>query len=95
MPYVSVSDSNRYLGEHTCHLYHYGDESVVRPCCVKDALARKENAQRVALTRSHPAVTIWLHAWNSLTTAEMALVGEPCAWEPGTYRAWLPDDTWR
>lgn len=84
MPYISTTDDNRYLGEHCCHHYHYGDMTMIRPCCVTDARHRKAQAQEVALTSSHPVVTIWTHAWNCLTDAEQVEVGN-----------WMPDDTWR
>lgn len=41
MPYICVSKDNRYIGEHICDNHHYGDMSIVRPCCVEDAKERK------------------------------------------------------
>lgn len=78
MPYIST-ESNRYICEHSCGLYHYGDQTVVRDCCVADAIKAKENLLKVALTSSHPAYAWFRDAWNSLTDAEMAIVGDVVA----------------
>ena len=75
MPYVSC-DGNRYIGEHSCSHHHYGNQSLVRPCCVEDAKARKAQVLRVAITTQHPAYTIFRHAYESLTDAEQDLVGD-------------------
>jgi hypothetical protein len=75
MPYVATQD-NRYIGEHSCSQYHYGKQDMVRPCCVADAIERKRNLLRVAMTDSHPAYTLWCAAWNSLTNAECWIVGD-------------------
>jgi hypothetical protein len=72
MPYICV-ESNRYIGEHSCSLYHYGDESMVRPCCVEDCKGWAQTAMRVASTTAHPAYRLYRAAWNSLTLAEMRL----------------------
>lgn len=74
MPYIAT-DANRYLGEHTCHCHHYDDQTMVRPCCVGDAKARKANLLYVAITTSHPAYVLFEAAWNSLTDAERWIVG--------------------
>lgn len=66
MPYL--------VGEHNCGLYHYGDQSVIRPCCVEYCKQRAEIALRVAMTDQHPAYRAYVAAWNSLTYSEMALV---------------------
>lgn len=76
MPYVAIGRNNRYLGEHDCKQYHYGDMSLVRPCCVEDAKRIKALVLRNALTSSHPAYQLFTVAWNSLTDAEMGLVGD-------------------
>ena len=73
MPYVTV-ESNRYIGEHSCGKYHYGDMSVVRDCCVEDCQKWAQLAIDKAMTTSHPAYRMYVNAWNSLTNAEMALV---------------------
>jgi hypothetical protein len=73
MPYICV-ESNRYIGEHSCNRYHYGNQAMVRDCCVEDARKWAETARRVAMTDWHPAYRRYLAAWNSLTDAEMALV---------------------
>lgn len=75
MPYVAT-DANRYLGEHDCHHHHCGDQTMVRPCCVDDAEARKANLLRVAMTTSHPAYRLFEAAWNSLTDSERWIVGD-------------------
>jgi hypothetical protein len=73
MPFI-CTDQNRYLGEHDCRRYHYGDMTLIRDCCVADALARRELADRVAMTRWHPAFQLFAAARGSLTDAELALV---------------------
>jgi hypothetical protein len=73
MPYVCC-DGNRYIGEHSCHNYTYGNETLVRECCLQDYRSRRDNAERVAFTSHHPAVRIEIDAWNSLTIAEVAIV---------------------
>lgn len=73
MPYITL-ESNRYIGEHDCGHYHYGDMSMVRNCCVEDCRKRAENVRRVAMTTSHPAYALYRDSWNSLTDAEMTLV---------------------
>lgn len=75
MPYI-CTESNRYITEHSCGCYHYGVQTVVRECCIEDAKRAKENLLRVALTTSHPAYAWFRDAWNSLTDAEMAVVGD-------------------
>lgn len=72
MPYVLV-DQNRYIGEHSCNRYHYGDMTMVRECCVADCQKWAETAKRVAMTTAHPAYQMYQAAWNCLTDAEMAL----------------------
>ena len=74
MPYVA-SDGNRYLGEHTCGIHHYGDHSMVRECCIEDARKARRQRDRVAFTESHPASVLARAAWDSLTDAERAIVG--------------------
>jgi hypothetical protein len=75
MPYVCVYD-NRYIGEHDCKCYHYGNQSLIRSCCVDDARKQKANVLRVAMTNQHPAYQMFLAAWNSLTEAECWQVGD-------------------
>ena len=75
MPYIATSD-NRYIGEHSCNQYHYGNMDLVRPCCVNDCLKYKNMTIEKALTRYHPAYVMFTAAWNSLTDAEMAIVGD-------------------
>lgn len=73
MPYVAERD-NRYLGEHNCRQYHYGDQTILRDCCIEDCIKRGLAAHRLALTDQHPAVFVFNCAWNSLTAAECAIV---------------------
>ena len=75
MPYVCVRQ-NRYIGEHSCNNHTYGDQTMVRPCCVADAQKQKANVKRVAMTTSHPAYALWCAAWNCLTDAERWIVGD-------------------
>lgn len=72
MPYILV-EQNRYIGEHSCGRYTYGDETMVRDCCVADCKKWAETAKRVAMTNAHPSYRLYTAAWNSLTFAEMAL----------------------
>jgi hypothetical protein len=73
MPYLCM-ENNRRIGEHNCDLYHYGNQTVVRPCCVADCKHHAETALRVAMTDAHPSYRLYIAAWNALTDAEMALV---------------------
>lgn len=73
MPYIST-DGNRYLGEHSCNHYHYGNQTIVRNCCVEDAVFQIERANKNAFTRWHPAYQMATSAWNSLTDTEMRIV---------------------
>lgn len=75
MPYICTTD-NRYIGEHTCNQYHYGNQEMVRDCCVDDAKERAATVLRVAITDQHPAYRLWLAAWNNLTEAERVLAGD-------------------
>lgn len=92
MPYIACS-GNRYLAEHSCDQHHYGNQALVRPCCVADARQWKENTLRVAITTDHPSYRIFNAAFNSLTEAEQELVGDivpvyehgPAGFEP---RGW-------
>ena len=74
MPYVA-SDGNRYLAEHTCGNHHYGDQAMVRECCVEDARKARAQRDRVAFTESHPASVVARAAWSCLTDAERDIVG--------------------
>lgn len=78
MPYI-CTDSNRYLGEHSCGHYHYGDQTLVRLCCVDDAKAAQMLAMRVAFTSSHPAAQLARAAQDALTEAELVMVGRMVA----------------
>ena len=75
MPYITVHDG-RYLAEHSCNNYHYGDMTKVRKCCVEDANKRKEDCLKYALTTSHPNYLVFVDSWNNLTDAERAIVGD-------------------
>jgi hypothetical protein len=75
MPYVAT-DRNRYLGEHSCNQHHYGDQSLIRECCIDDARKYKALTLRNAITDQHPAYRLFLAAWNSLTDAERWQVGD-------------------
>jgi hypothetical protein len=75
MPYICVSDG-RYIGEHTCRNEHYGNMTLVRPCCVEDAKKYKALVLEKAMTREHPAYKMFVDAWNALTVAEMLIVGD-------------------
>lgn len=74
MPYITVRD-NIYIHEHMCDTYHFGDMAVVRKCCVKDALMLKEFVLTKRFTASHLAYIAFIDAWNSLSYAEMVIVG--------------------
>jgi hypothetical protein len=73
MPYF-LMENNRYIGEHDCRNYHYGDQTTIRLCCVADCIKHAETALRVAMTDAHPSYRLYIAAWNSLTDTEMALV---------------------
>jgi hypothetical protein len=73
MPYF-LMENNRYIGEHDCRRDHYGDQTLVRDCCVADCTKHAETALRVAMTDAHPSYRLYIAAWNALTDAEMALV---------------------
>lgn len=75
MPYV-CEQANRYIGEHNCARYHYGDQTMVRDCCIADAQRYKAMALRNAMTTSHAAYRQFEAAWNSLTDAERQIVGD-------------------
>jgi hypothetical protein len=72
MAYITTVD-NRYIGEHSCGLYHYGKMDLIRPCCVEDCKKQAANAARVAMTNQHPGYKMYQDAFNSLTDAEQAL----------------------
>ena len=74
MPYV-CERANVYIGEHSCNHYHYGDQTMVRECCIADALHMKELTLRNAITREHAAYRMFEAAWNALTDAERVRVG--------------------
>lgn len=73
MAFILV-ESNRYIGEHSCGIHHFGNMALVRACCVEDCRKYAEMAQRNALTTAHTAYRLYREAWNGLTDAEMALV---------------------
>jgi hypothetical protein len=73
MPYI-CTDQNRYLGEHSCGRFHYGDQTIVRECCVADYREAKALRDRVAMTDYHPAARLEISAWNALTDAEQQIV---------------------
>ena len=75
MPYISV-DAGRYLGEHSCGRYHYGDQAMVRDCCVDDAKRWKAVTLAKAITTSHPAYRLFCAAYDSLTVTERWIVGD-------------------
>lgn len=62
--------------EHDCNNYHYGDMSIVRPCCVDFTKAMKASAIKNALTHKHPAYVAFIEGWNGLTDKERELVGD-------------------
>jgi hypothetical protein len=74
MPYIAERD-NRYLAEHSCGRHHYGNEALVRECCVADALTYKALVEDVAFTTSHPAYAVYSTAMSALTEAERRIVG--------------------
>lgn len=74
MPYITTID-NKYIHEHSCNKYHYGDMSLIRECCINDAKYLKQLVLDKALTTNHPAYICFENAWNSLTDSEMLIVG--------------------
>ncbi len=74
MPYILVIN-NRYIGEHACNHNHFGNQTVVRECCIQDALKWKDNTLKVALSTSHPSYEMFHAAYGSLTDAERVIVG--------------------
>jgi hypothetical protein len=75
MPYIAVSQ-NKYIGEHNCKNYHYGDMTLIRDCCVNDAKKYKQMTLENALTKSHPAYIMFISAYDNLTDSERLLVGD-------------------
>ena len=75
MPYI-CEYQGKYIGEHTCKQYHYGDMFVARDCCVSDCKHWKELTIKNATTVQHPAYRQFVSAWNELTDAEMEIVGD-------------------
>jgi hypothetical protein len=73
MPYI-CEFGGRYIGEHSCGRYHYGDQTMVRDCCIADYRNRKALRDRVAFTDQHPAARLEITAWNALTEAELAIL---------------------
>lgn len=82
MPYV-VTDEGRYLGEHDCNNYHYGEMWKIRECCLNDYLKRQYVANRVAMTKYHPSAQLAVASWNSLTDLEMTIAD--CFIKPKDY----------
>ena len=72
MPYIAM-DGNRYLAEHSCGKYHYGNQAMIRQCCIDDCAKYAQLAVDKAMTMSHPAYQVYVAAWNSLTDAERAI----------------------
>jgi hypothetical protein len=75
MPYICTQD-NRYIGEHSCNKYHYGNMDIFRECCVNDCIKYALLADKNAITIYHPAVLMFESSWNSLTNKEMDYVSE-------------------
>jgi hypothetical protein len=75
MSYICV-DNGRYIGEHNCNNYHYGNQTIVRPCCVEDCKKYKEQTLKVALTKYHPSYLMFRAAWGCLTDAERKIIGD-------------------
>ena len=59
---------------HDCQIYHYGNQELVRQCCVDACIESHRMARRVALTIYHPAYLNATAEWNALTSAECTLV---------------------
>lgn len=60
------------LVTHECKQYHYGDQSVLRQCCVDVAIGWNAMAREYAFTNSHPAM-VKLDSWlTCLTETELA-----------------------
>lgn len=76
MPYVLTID-NRFVCEHSCGLYHYGDMTVVRECCMNDYTIHHTVARNKAMTNYHLAMEAMREAYNGLTDAERARVAKP------------------
>jgi hypothetical protein len=55
---------------HNCKNYHYGNQELVRDCCVASCIEIHLLARKVALTEAHPAYVRAMEEWNALTTAE-------------------------
>ena len=72
---------------HACRQYAYGDQSVVRECCVEAAATLKHLAQVVAFTDSHPAVRAFFEREAGLTTAEVERVRQRVPGSPTIYGA--------
>ena len=59
---------------HNCENYHYGNQQIVRTCCVEACCESHRVAKKVALTVHHPAYQRAINEWNSLSTAECSQV---------------------
>lgn len=75
MPYITTIN-NKYIHEHDCSNYHYGNMDIIRQCCIDDANYLKGLVLEKALTTNHPAYVTFCDAWNALTDSERAIVGD-------------------
>lgn len=59
---------------HNCGQYHYGNQTIVRQCCVDHCVMVARLAVKNAQTDAHPAYREYIETWNRLTDAEASLV---------------------
>lgn len=63
-------------------LYHYGDQELIRPQVVLDALKSKRFAQQYALTWNHPASQRFCRIEQQMSQAEYFLTEQLCPGRP-------------
>jgi hypothetical protein len=59
---------------HSCGKHHYGNQTVVRQCCVDHCSQMARLAVDKAMTDQHPAYREYIETYNTLTDAEVSLV---------------------
>lgn len=72
-----VLECSKYV--HFCRNYHYGDQSVVRECCVQSCVAKGVWAKHVSVHANGAACRLFTAEWNMLSNAEMYAVRDELA----------------
>lgn len=66
---------------HDCKIYHYGNQTMIRPCCVDSCVARARDVKRNSVSIHSNNYLRFQSEWNMLSCAEMKEVGERLAGE--------------